>query len=345
MSDLVLMTYESIELTCLHCVNLSRDSETSRARPCHAVAQQHDAHARAVQDAYASKLQSDRMDHMANSPTMRRRRLASELRQLRGNKSIDEVCTALGWPSSKLSRIENRKIGITTTDMRKLLDLYDVRDTSQRQRLLDMARRATERGWWQEYGSAIPSEYSTLIGLEAEASEIRTYQPEAVYGLLQTPAYARAVIRVGRPEDTAETIDQRVEVRLARQEILERADPPRVRVVLSEGAVRRQVGGPDVMREQLRHLAAERNRANVIIQILPFTAGEHPAMAGPFVLLDFPEVTDLGVVHVEGMASAVSHEKPEDLRRYGQAFDFVSAAALGPKQSLDMLISLAEELQ
>ena len=283
---------------------------------------------------------------MTGSPTMRRRRLAAELRRLRheAGLSIDDAVSQLGWPSSKLSRIENRQIGIKTTDLRKLLTLYKVNDQAQQQALLDMARRAGERGWWQAYGDVMPSEYSTYVGLEAEASEIRTYQPELVHGLLQTEAYARAVIRTFRPNDTAEEIDRRVEVRLARQQILTGSNPPRVRVVLNEGAVRRRVGGPGVMREQLHYLASERDRGNVIVQIMPFTAGEHPAMTGPFVILDFPEPTDLGVVVVENMSSALSLEKPEDLRRYTMAFDYLSAAALGPKESRDMLIALAEEL-
>jgi hypothetical protein len=184
----------------------------------------------------------------------------------------------------------------------------------------------------------------TLIGLEAEASEIRTYQPDLIPGLLQTEAYARAVIRVSRPRDTAEEIDQRVEIRVARRQILTRDNPPLVRAVLNEGAVRRLVGGREVMREQLLHLAEERDRANVTVQVLPFSAGEHPAMVGPFVILDFPGPTELGVVHVEHMTSALSLEKDEDLAMYGQASDLVSAAALGPKESRDMLRSLADEL-
>jgi transcriptional regulator with XRE-family HTH domain len=277
---------------------------------------------------------------------MRRRRLAAELRRLRreAGLSIEDAVGQLGWPSSKLSRIENRQIGIKTTDLRKLLTLYGVNDQAQQQALLDMARRAGERGWWQAYGDVMPSEYSNYVGLEAEASEIRTYQPELVYGLLQTEAYARAVIRAFRPNDTAEEIDRRVEVRLARQQILTGDNPPRVRVVLNEAVIRRQVGGPGVMREQLHYLASERDRGNVIVQIMPFTAGEHPAMTGPFVIVDFPEPTDLGVVVVENMSSALSLEKPEDLSRYGMAFDYLSAAALGPKESRDMLTALAEEL-
>lgn len=283
---------------------------------------------------------------MAGSPTMRRRRLAADLRQLRqeANLTIDDVAARLKWQSSKISRVETRKIGINTLDLRKLLDVYEITDRAQREALIELARRATERGWWQAYGTAIPSEYATLIGLEEEASLIRSYEPELIPGLLQTEAYARAVIRACRPKDTSDEIDRRVEVRLARQQILANDDPPRVRIVLSEGAVRRRVGGAEVMREQLLHLATNRDRSNVMIQVLPFSAGEHPAMVGSFAILDFPEVFDLGAVYIENMASAMTLEKASDLEMYADAFEQVQAQALGPKESRDMLKSLAQEL-
>jgi transcriptional regulator with XRE-family HTH domain len=282
---------------------------------------------------------------MAGSPTMRRRRLAAELRQLRqtADMTIEEVATRLNWQPSKISRVETRKIGINTLDLRKLLDVYEVTERARRDALIELARRATERGWWQAYGTAIPSEYATLIGLEEEASQIRGYQTELISGLLQTEAYARAVIRACRPNDTSDQIDRRVEIRLARQEILTKDNPPRVRVVLSEGAVRRRVGGTEVMREQLLHLAARRDRSNVMIQVLPFSTGEHPAMVGSFAILDFPEAFDLGAVYVENMASAMTLESAADLEMYADAFEHVQAQALGPKESGDMLKSMAQE--
>lgn len=283
---------------------------------------------------------------MAGSPTMRRRRLAAELRQLRqtADMTIEEVATRLNWQPSKISRVETRKIGINTLDLRKLLDVYEVTERARRDALIEMARRATERGWWQAYGTVIPSEYATLIGLEEEASQIRSYQPELIYGLLQTEAYARAVIRSARPNETSEQIDRRVEIRIARQEILAKADPPRVRVVLSEGAIRRRVGGADVMRDQLLHLAERRDRSNLMVQVLPFGAGEHPAMTGPFTIVDFPDAFDLGAVYVENIANALTLEKASDLEMYADAFEQIQAQALGPKESRDMLKSLAQEL-
>ena len=189
----------------------------------------------------------------AGSPTMRRRRLARELARLREDRgmTIREAAAALEWDPSKLSRVEGLQRGIIVRDVRRLLDLYQVSDETQREALFELARQARQRGWWQAYADVMPSEYANLIGLEAEAAEIRTYQPELIHGLLQTEDYARAVIRSGRPGDTAGEVDRRVEIRMTRQQILDRDGPPRLRVVLNEAAVRRMVGGPDVMRAQL----------------------------------------------------------------------------------------------
>jgi hypothetical protein len=280
----------------------------------------------------------------AGSPTMRRRRLARELARLREERgmTIREAATALEWDPSKLSRVEGLQRGMIVRDVRRLLDLYQVSDQAQREALFELARQAKQRGWWQAYADVMPSEYANLIGLEAEAAEIRTYQPELIHGLLQTEDYARAVIRSGRPGDTAEQVDRRVEIRMTRQQILDRADPPRLRVVLNEAAVRRLVGGPDVMRAQLARLAAERDRSNVTVQVLPFTAGEHPAMAsGPFVLLEFPQAADPGVVTAENLTGSLSLDAPDDFRQYARTFDFLQAAALGPRETRDMLITLA----
>jgi hypothetical protein len=205
------------------------------------------------------------------------------------------------------------------------------------------AAQGKQRAWWQSYGDVIPGEYGTLIGLESEAVTISNYEQELVPGLLQTQDYARAVIRAFRPDDTAEETSRRVEVRLARQQVFTGDDPPRLWVVISEAVIRRVVGGQAVMAAQLRSLASERDRPVVTVQVLPFTAGEHPAMAGSFVILDFP-APDPGAVYVENAASAVYLEQVTDIQRYTQTFRFLQAAALGPKESRDMLMAAAHEL-
>ncbi|MGE5135828.1 MAG: helix-turn-helix domain-containing protein [Gemmatimonadota bacterium] len=272
---------------------------------------------------------------MPASPSLRRRRLAAELRRLRDQSglSISEVAEKLSWQPSRISRIETRQLGIGAADLRKLLDVYGADDEGYRDRLAELARYANERGWWQSYPRhVIPSEYGDLIAVEAEAATIRSYQPEVVPGLLQTPGYARAVIRAGRKSDTAAEIDRRVEVRLERQSVLARQEPPppRVRVVLNEAVLRRRVGGPDVMREQLEYLMAERDRANVAIQVLPFDSGAHPSMVGPFTMITFLDPGDLGVVYLEHPTSSLFLETPEEIRAYEDFWDSIQSDAYSP---------------
>lgn len=280
---------------------------------------------------------------MPASPSLRRRRLAAELRRLRDQSglSVTEAAKKLGWQASRVSRIETRQSGITAPDLRKLLDTYSVEDEDYRAYLAELARRVNERGWWQKYAGMIVSEYADLISLEEEARTLRAYEQELVPGLLQTPDYARAVFRDARPTETTGQIDRRVEVRIERQEVLIRADPapPRFSVVLSEGALRRPVGGYDVMREQLEYLTQPRDRANVTVQVLPFDAGAHPAMTAPFTMITFSDPDDLGVVNVENATGALFLEEPEELRIYEEIWGSLQARALSPGDSQAFLKS------
>jgi transcriptional regulator with XRE-family HTH domain len=280
---------------------------------------------------------------MPASPSLRRRRLAAELRRLRDQSglSVTEAAKQLDWQPSRLSRIETRQSGITAPDLRKLLNLYEVDDEVYRAYLAELVRRVNERGWWQKYAGLIGSDYADLISLEAEARAIRSYEQELIPGLLQTPAYARAVMRASRPTETSEQIGRRVEVRIERQEVLNRSDPPppRFNVVLSEGALRRPVGGYDVMREQLEYLTRPRDRANVTVQVLPFDAGVHPSMVGPFTAMAFPEPDDLGVVNVESVTGTLFLEEPDDLRVYEELWNTLQASALSADDSQAFLRS------
>jgi transcriptional regulator with XRE-family HTH domain len=280
---------------------------------------------------------------MPASPSMRRRRLAAELRKTRDQSGLQvtEAARRLGWQASQLSRIENRQSGITAPDLRKLLDLYEVTDEGYRGYLADLARRVNERGWWQKYAGLIGSEYADLIGLEGEARAIRGYEQELVPGLLQTPDYARAAIRVGRPTETTEEIGRRVEIRMERQEILVRADPvpPRFNVVLSEAVLRRPVGGNEVMRAQIEYLMRPRDRANVTVQVLPFNAGVHPSMVGPFSVMTFNDPDDLGVVNIEFATGSVFLEDPGELRVYEEVWSALQASALSADDSQAFLKS------
>lgn len=280
---------------------------------------------------------------MPASPSMRRRRLAAELRKLRNQSGmpLNEAAKSLDWQASRLSRIETRQSGITAPDLRKLLNLYGVEDEPYRNYLFDLTRRLNERGWWQKYAGLIGNEYADLIGLEEEARSIRSYEQELVPGLLQTPDYARAVIRASRPTDTSQEIGRRVEIRMERQEILIRSDPPppRLTVVLSEGVLRRPIGGNDVMRQQLEYLTRPRDRANITIQVLSFDAGVHPAMVGPFSVMSFPDPDDLGVVNVEYATGALLLEEPRELRVYEELWNMLQANALSADDSQTFLKS------
>ncbi len=283
---------------------------------------------------------------MPASPSLRRRRLAAELRKLRDQSglSIGDVAEKLGWAASRISRIETRQLGVTAADLRKILDVYGVAERADWEVLADLARRANERGWWQSYPrTVIPSEYGDLITLEAEAASIRIYQPELVPGLLQTAGYARAVIRAGRKSDTTADIDRRVEVRLERQHILSRSQPPppRVHVVLNEAVPRRRVGGHEVMREQLDWLMADRDPPNVTIQVLPFEAGAHPAMVGPFAMMNFLDPSDLGVVHLEHPTTSLFLETAEELRAYEEIWDDLQSSAFAPDDTRTFLRTYA----
>jgi transcriptional regulator with XRE-family HTH domain len=258
--------------------------------------------------------------------------------------SISEIAEKLGWQASRVSRIETRQLGVTAADLRKLLNAYAVEDEAYRDRLAEMARRANDRGWWQLYPrSVIPGEYGDLISVEAEAATIRSYQPEVVDGLLQTAGYARAVIRAGRKNDTAAEIDRRVEVRLERQQVLTRAEPPppRLQVILNEAVLRRRVGGPEVMHEQLEYLMADRDRANVTILVLPFDSGAHPSMVGPFTMMTFLDPGDLGVVHLENATSSLFLETPEELRAYEEFWDAIQSDAYSPDDTRAFLKTYA----
>jgi transcriptional regulator with XRE-family HTH domain len=282
---------------------------------------------------------------MPSAPSMRRRRLAAELRKCREQRgwALVEAAKNLGWQQSRLSRIETRQSGIAAPDLRKLLNAYEVADEGYRNHLFDLARRGNERGWWKKYAGQIVSEYADLIGLEEEARVIRAYEQELVPGLLQTPDYARAVFRSGWPNSTAQQIDGWVEVRMERQEILARSSPqpPRLHVVLSEGVLRRPVGGREVMRGQLEHLMRPRDRGNVTVQVLPFDAGVHPAMVGPFTMMTFPDPEDLGIVNVENVMGALFLEESSEIRAYDEIWSTLQASALSPEDSQAFVRSMS----
>jgi transcriptional regulator with XRE-family HTH domain len=237
-------------------------------------------------------------DVTTSSPVVRRRRLGLELRRLREAAGLKgaEAARLLKWSASKLSRVEAGRSTPVPTDVIRLLDLYQVTDPEQRDKLATLTKEARKKGWWQLY-TDIP--YSTYIGLEAEAESILTYE-NVIPGLFQTRSYAEEINRATGPGLSEETLEQRLDVRTQRQEVLTRSDPLEVRAVLDESALRRLVGGADVMREQLTRLLELSDLPNVLLQVVPFSSGAHPGtLVGPFIILRYSHQQDPDVVYVE----------------------------------------------
>ncbi|WJK34535.1 helix-turn-helix transcriptional regulator [Solwaraspora sp. WMMA2065] len=266
------------------------------------------------------------------------RGLAGELRTLRqGRKlSVRGVAARLGWPASKLSRMETGRQGSKLEDVASLLVIYGVTG-EERQRLLAMSERS-EPGWWEVLGG-LPVESRTLIQLEAEASAIVDFEPLLVPGLLQTPDYTRAVLQgCGVPEADAQT---RVTARLGRQAILARSEPPALHAILDESALRRPLGGPWVMGRQLRHLVDAADRPNVTLQVVPWSVGGYTGLDGAFAILDFPR--NRTVVHLEHKISGLFLEEPEQVSFFREELDRLLTVALSPAESIDLVARLAGE--
>lgn len=288
---------------------------------------------------------------MTPNPTVRQRRLGTELRRLREARSLslEDVAARLECSDSKISRIELGRSGVRPLDLRILLDLYGVVDEGERESLLTLAREAKKRGWWRSYSSVLPPSYTELLSLEADASGMRGFEIALVPGLLQTADYSRAVITSVRGDLGPEQVDTLVRVRGERQAILGRAGADgapafQLTVVLGEAAIRHVVGGPETMRAQLEHIADLALRPHVRIQVLPFRAGAHPGLEGAFTIIDFPAVSDLDVVVVDTRTSSLYLEEPEHVRVYQRMFEDIRASALSYSESVELIETAAKEL-
>ncbi|WBB96559.1 helix-turn-helix transcriptional regulator [Solwaraspora sp. WMMA2080] len=284
------------------------------------------------------------------SPTVKRRRLAMTLRRLREQAGLSstEAARQVDHDGSWLSRIETAEVRPHPNDVRALLGLYGVAG-EQAEAVIAVARQARQRGWWQRYSEVLPEWFVTYVGMESEASVIRSYQCQMVPGILQTEEYARAAFR-GAPIPMRDSeLEQQVALRMDRQSILGTDDQPILRMILDEAAVRRMVGGPRVLRAQLDRLITECDRTRVQIQILPFGAGA--GFDGSFVILDFPpipepfpESAEDRLVYVGTLTGALYLEQPAEVAAYLAAFEQLAAEALPPTASRDTLVRIASDL-
>jgi transcriptional regulator with XRE-family HTH domain len=279
-------------------------------------------------------------------PTVRRRRLSSELRRLREAHSfkLEEAADKLGLAASTLSRIETGKAPTRTAYLTTMFDMYGVADPGQRQVLMEMAREGHRKGWWAVYDDVLPTGFDVYVGLEAEAAGLRVFEDQVVHGLLQTEDYARTVMTAVRRKQHSHAIDRAVELRMERQKVLTREDPLRLWCILSEPVISRMIGGAAVMRGQLAHLLEVSQWPNVTLQVLPLASGVHPALNGPFCILEFPERGDPDVVYTEGVAGHAYLERDSEVRACAEVFDLLRAAAASPADTVEFIGAVAGNL-
>jgi hypothetical protein len=278
-------------------------------------------------------------------PTVQRLVLGGHLRRLREDAGIttERAAVVIRGSHSKISRMEHGRVGFKERDIADLLTLYGVREGDEREALLTLARGSNLPGWWQSYSDILPHWVEPYFGLEAAASFIREYELQFVPGLLQTEAYARAVIRLGTSVAEDEII-RRAQARVSRQEILRRDSPPKIWAVMDEGALHRVIGGPEVMREQLRHLLDMCDHPAVTVQILPFSAGAHRAMGGAFTILRYTEPDLRDVVFIEQLTSALYLDKQAEVDSYLEVIEEVCLQAEPSAKTPGILKSVLDGL-
>jgi transcriptional regulator with XRE-family HTH domain len=278
-------------------------------------------------------------------PTVRSRRLAFELRRLRAAAGLtrDQVSEQTGINPATLYRHEtaSSRARPQRRTMIALLNLYGAAD-EQRADLLALSREADAQTWLRPYHAELPEHYTAYISFEAEARAVRNYESLFIPGLLQTEDYARALIRGNLLMASQKEVDQRVQARMERQALLGKDDPLQLWAIMDEAAMRRQVGGADVMRGQLAAIATAASEPHITVQVIPFSAGAHVGMQGSFIVLSFSNPADPEIVYVDSMAGDLFLDAEADIRRFSLVFDNLRAVALSPDDSTSLIAGLAE---
>ena len=280
-----------------------------------------------------------------SGPTVLRILLGSQLRMLREVKGItrEEAGYAIRASGSKISRMELGRVSFKERDVTDLLKLYGV-DEDETATLVALAIQANSPGWWHKYGDVLPDWFQVYVGLEEAASLIRLYEVQFVPGLLQTADYARAVVRLGQPGAAPEEIERRISLRMGRQELLTKPGGPRLWAIVDEAALRRPLGGKEVMRAQLEQLILATEEPQVTLQVMPFRSGGHAAEAGAFTIMRFPEPDLPDVVYLEQLTSALYLDKRDDVEKYTEVMERLSVESESPERSVDILSRMLEEV-
>ena len=277
--------------------------------------------------------------------TVLRMLLGAQLRRLREAVSIsaDKAGYEIRASRSKISRMETGRVGLKLRDVEDLLTLYGVLNEGERARVIALAKRSRAPEWWTQYNDILPDWFETYLGLESAAVAIRSFEMQFVPGLFQTEDYARAVTRLGHHTASADEIERRVGLRLKRQELLGRAQPPKIWAVMDEAVLRRPVGGSSVMRAQLRHLGEASRMPDVTLQVVPFARGGHAGASGSFSILRFEEQDLPDVVYIEQLTSAVYLDQRSDVEHYLEVVDQLSGKALTPADSSAFIEQVARQ--
>ncbi|RAO34186.1 hypothetical protein PSN13_03053 [Micromonospora saelicesensis] len=281
-----------------------------------------------------------------SGPTVLRMLLGAQLRRLRESSGVTRE--GAGWEirssESKISRMELGRVGFKERDVADLLTLYGVTEDHERDALLKLARDANSPGWWHRYGDVLPSWFQSYLGLEAAAALIRSYEVQFVPGLLQTREYARAVVLLGHGAAGPGEIDRRVALRMQRQQLLQRQNPPQLWAVVDEAALRRPIGGAEVMRGQLTALIEATKSPHIRLQVIPFAAGGHAAAGGAFTILRFGDQELPDIVYIEQLTSAIYLDKRDDLDYYAVAMERLCVEAEPPERTAEILGGLLDDL-
>ncbi|WJV48883.1 helix-turn-helix domain-containing protein [Streptomyces flavofungini] len=279
-------------------------------------------------------------------PTVRRRRLGSELKRLReaAKISMDQAAERIGGDKSKISRQENGRQGVTKLEIEALLDLYRVSDSKLKTALVTLAREGRRKNWWAPFSDILDERFQEHLSIEADAGRMLLFQPLLVPGLLQTREYAEVSIRGDEDSHSDEQVESHVSVRMGRQEILQRDSPPQLVCILDEAVIRRVVGSPKVMADQLRKLIEVNNPPRLSIQIIPFSQGCHAGLDGAFSVYSYPDPMDLDVVSLGYLDGLIYLEEDGPVERYKLAFDQLRSSALPSRQSMDLIAKAARSL-
>lgn len=271
--------------------------------------------------------------------------LGSQLRRLREAVGIspEQAGYEIRASRSKISRLENGRVRLKSRDMTDLLTLYGVTDEGLRSKFLTLVKQSNTPDWWTKYSDILPDWFETYLGLEAAAATIRSFEVQFVHGLFQTGDYVRAVTHLGRKTAPADEIERRVALRLKRQDLLSRPDPPRIWSVMDEAVLRRPVGGPAVMRAQFRHLIEVAEFPHVTLQVVPFASGGHAGESGSFTVLRFEEPDLPDVVYIEQLTGAIYLDQRPDVEHYLEVVDELSSEALTPAGTTRFIEQVARE--